>query len=159
MLRKFGLVVGATVLAMFVMARVESLAAHRGFAGSVAWAQDWDDADADSEAAPTLPNVAGNYTGNVSDHRLGNGTISATITQGGPSGGVLKGNWSTSLGLVNGGLKGKVKPNNAVKLQLKVNSHCFLNAHGTFENGDEIVGVYHGQGCGHPDHGTFDVIK
>jgi hypothetical protein len=156
MLGKFGFVAIATVLAMCVMGRVESLAAHRGFAGSMVWAQEWDDADADS-GSPTLPNVAGTYNGNVVDHKMGPGTITATIAQGGPSGGVLTGSWATSFGPVNEGLKGKVKPNSPFKRQLKIGGHCGLIAHGTFENGNEIVGVYHTTGCNHPDNGTFDM--
>ncbi len=162
MLRKSGLVIACTALAMFAIGRVESLAAHRGFAGSTACAQSWDDpADDTAAGSPsTLPNIAGSYTGNVSDHRFGDGTISATISQGGPSGGVLSGSWDTDIGggVTGAPLKGKVKPNNAVTLKLKIHGNCGLIAHGTFENGDEIKGVYHAFGCGGPDHGNFDIF-
>jgi hypothetical protein len=147
--KKIGLMVIGAALAMFAMGR-----------GSTAWAQSWDDPadDAASAQPTTLPNIAGSYSGDVADHRFGDGTLSATISQGGPSGGVLSGNWSTDIGGgASGPLKGKVKPNNAVTLRLKIHGNCHLVAHGTFENGDEIVGVYHAAGCGGPDHGTFDI--
>jgi hypothetical protein len=149
--KKIGLMVIGVALAMFAMGR-----------GSTAWAQSWDDSgdDAASESQPTtLPDIAGSYTGSVQDHRFGSGSISATISQGGPSGGVLSGSWSTDVGggVTDAPLKGKVKPNNAVTLRLKIRGNCHLVAHGTFENGDEIVGVYHAAGCGGPDHGTFDI--
>jgi hypothetical protein len=165
MMGKIGLVITGTVLAMFVMGRVESLAAHRGFGGSTAWAQNWDDpaddAGVDSQPA-TVPDVSGSYSGPVEDHRFGSGTIAVEISQGGPSGGKLSGPWETDLnGGAVGTLKGKVKPNNKVAMKLKITGKgsCGLNAHGIFENGNEISGVYHTTGCGHPDHGTFDIFR
>jgi hypothetical protein len=158
--KKIGLIVICAALTTFAMGRVESLAAHRGFAGSTAWAQSWDDSadDAASTQSPTLPNVAGTYSGSIEDHRFGNGTISATISQGGTSGGVLSGSWSTDVGGgITSSLKGKVLANSSVTLRLKVRGACHLVAHGTFENGDEIVGVYHASGCGGADHGHFDM--
>lgn len=58
-----------------------------------------------------------------------------------------------------GKLKGTVKANGSVKLTLKIKGSCHLDAHGMFENGDEITGVYHASGCGRPDHGTFDILR
>jgi len=166
MLGKIGFVMGVTVLAMFMMGRVESLAAHRGFGGSTAWAEQWDVTAGDASpqddvvAQPdSLPDVSGSYSGSVASHRFGSGTLSATISQGGPSGGSLSGTWSTDLdGGIESTLKGKVKPNSKVSLKLKISGHCGLVAHGTFKNGDEISGAYHTNGCGKPDHGTFDII-
>ena len=148
--KKIGLMVIGAAMAMFAMGR-----------GSTAWAQSWDDVadDAASESQPpTLPNVAGTYSGNIHDHHFGDGTITATIAPGGASGGVLSGSWSTDLdGGLGTTLKGKVQANSAVTLRLKIKGTCHLVAHGTFENGNEIVGVYHAAGCGGPDHGTFDM--
>ena len=161
--KKVGLVIAVTALTMFAMGRVESLARHRGFAGSSAWAQSWDDAADDAASnspTGTPPDVTGNYSGNVTDHRFGPGTLELDITsQGGSSGGKLSGTWSTDLsGGTSGALKGKVQSNSSVTLRLNIRGTCHLVAHGTFQNGDEIVGVYHAVGCGGPDHGSFDVV-
>jgi len=160
MLTRIGFVVGGIVLSMFAMGRVESLAAHHSFGGATAWAQGWDDpaddADVDSQPSVVIPVIAGSYSGPAVDHRFGNGTISATIAE--TASGVLSGSWSTDLnGGASGSLTGKVKPNSSVKLKLKIHGHCGIIAHGTFENGNEIVGVYHLFGCGKPDHGHFDI--
>lgn len=157
MLGKIGFGIAGTVLAMFVMGRAESLGSHCGFGGSIAWAQNWDDpaddADVDSQPA-TVPDVSGSYSGTIDDHRKGAFTISATISQAGAK---LSGPWSSSFG--GGTLKGKVTANSDVTMTLKIHGKggCSLNAHGTFENGDEISVVYHATGCHHSDHGTFDI--
>ena len=84
MLGKIGFVITGTVLAMFIMGRVESLAAHRGFGGSSAWAQQWDDPADDASpqddvvSQPELvPDVSGSYFGTLDDHRFGPGVLSA----------------------------------------------------------------------------------
>jgi hypothetical protein len=160
MLAKIGFVVGGIALVMFAMARVESLATHRGFVGSAAWAEDLDTfadyADGDSQPA-AVPNVSGSYSGPAHDHKFGAGTLAVDITQNGSA---LTGNWETDLdGGLSGPMTGKVKSNGEVTLNLKINGlhHCTLNAHGTFEHGNEIAGVYHNSGCSKPDHGNFDV--
>ena len=166
MLAKIGSVIGAIALATFMMGRAESLTAHCGFGGSTVWAEQWDDTAGDASpqddfvAQPdSLPDVSGSYSGSVESHRFGSGTLSATISQGGPSGGSLSGGWGTDLdGGIENTLKGKVKPNSKVSLKLKISGHCGLVAHGTFKNGDEISGKYHSNGCGRPDHGTFDIF-
>jgi|HubBroStandDraft_6_1064221.scaffolds.fasta_scaffold235791_2 hypothetical protein len=158
MLAKIGFVIAGTALAMFAMGRVESLAAHHGFSGSQAWAQQWDDSSGDSSSADdsesksSPPNVAGTYSGTIEDHRFGAGTISATISQNGSK---LSGPWSSSFG--SGTLKGKVSSKGTISARLKLKGGCGLNMHGTFENGDEIAGVYTVTGCGKADHGTFDM--
>jgi hypothetical protein len=138
-----------------MMGRVESLAAHRNFAGSTAWAQA-DDADVDSPTLVIVPDISGSYSGPVDDHRFGAGTLAASITQIGSE---VSGNWETNLnGGFGGTLTGKVKPNSKVKLTLMISGHCGLLAQGRFMNGDEIKGKYHTIGCGHPSHGTFDIL-
>jgi len=160
MLKKIGFVTAGVVLATFVMGRVESLAAHRGFGGSLAWAQQWDDSagdtspqDDDSMKKSPPPDVSGTYSGTIEDHRFGAGTISATISQ---SGSKLSGSWDATFGGP-GTLKGTVKSNGAITARLKIKGGCGLNAHGTFESGDEISGTYQVTGCGRSDHGTFDM--
>lgn len=89
MVGKISFVIAGIVLTTFVMGRVESLAAHRGFGGgSDAWAQSWDDSagDASSQADDSLakmppPDVSGSWSGLVEDHRFGEGDISATVNQ------------------------------------------------------------------------------
>jgi len=163
-MRKLSFVVTGIVLATFVMGRVESLAEHRGFGDSLAWAQAWDDSSDDaasqsdvSKSKSPPPDVSGTYSGTVEDHRFGGGTISGTISQNGSK---LSGSWETDVnGGASGTLKGTVKSNSSVKMKLKIRGACGLNAHGIFENGDEISGVYHVSGCGKPDHGTFHILR
>jgi hypothetical protein len=157
MFSKSGFVIVATALAMFAMGRVESLAAHRGLAGPTAWAQQWDD-PADDTAAdsqpPTPPTISGTYSGTLDDHRTGPGTLSATISQ---TGAKVSGTWSSNLG--SGTLKGRVRSNDDVLIKLSATGGhgCKIFVLGTFENGDEISGVYHTSDCGKPDHGTFEM--
>jgi hypothetical protein len=159
--KRIGLVVAGAALAMFAMGRVQSLAAHRGFGGSVAWAQSWDDqgddAALDSEA-PTAPDVSGSYSGQIEDHRKGSGSISATIAQTGKD---LSGTWSSDIkgSGVEGKLTGTVNSKGDVALTLKIHGKggCSLDAKGTFEGGDEISAVYVANGCHHSDHGTIDM--
>ena len=157
-MRKILFVIAGVFLASFAMTGVEGVGAHRGFGGSMAWAQSWDDsADGDAVDSRTPPpNVAGSYTGMAADHKLGMGAISIDLTQMGSK---LSGTWSTDLsgGITGAPVSGKVRPNSKVHLKLEVNRHCSLNFQGTFENGDEISGVYVASGCGSSDHGTADV--
>jgi len=86
MLAKIGFVIGAIALATFTMDRVESLVAHRDFAGSIAWAEDWDssadDADTEADSQPAaVPDISGVYSGTVNDHLSGSGSADATISQ------------------------------------------------------------------------------
>jgi len=116
MLAKIGFVIAGTALAIFAMGRVESLAAHHGFIGSQAWAQQWDDSSgdsspaADSESKSTPPDVAGTYSGSIKDHRFGAGTITATIDQ---TGSKLSGTANSSFG--GGTLKGKVSSKGTIQ--------------------------------------------
>ncbi len=164
MLGKIGFVMGVTVLAMFMMGRVESLAAHRGFGGSTAWAQQGDDPAGDASpqdafvAQPdAVPDVSGTWSGALEDHRFGHGDVFVEISQNGSK---LSGSWDSNLDNgVGGGLKGKVRPNNKVHLRLKIKGNCGLNAQGTFQNGDEIAGNYQANGCSKSDHGSFDIFR
>jgi len=144
------------LLATFAMGRVASLAAHRGFSGSVACAQSWDDLSApqagDSEPQTTPPNIAGTWAGTVNDHKLGSGALSFSITQNGSK---LNGTYSSDFG--GGKLKGKIKANGSIAAALKIRGSCVLAAHGMLA-GNEIMGVYHAAGCPRSTHGTFDVF-
>jgi len=156
---KFVFVIAGVFLASFAMARVESVAAHRGFTGSVACAQQWDDQlgnDAVDTQPDTVPDVSGSYDGSIQDHRFGSGEIVADITQNGSK---LTGDWNSSFGGP-GTLKGSVRPNGKVHARLKITGGhgCGINIQGVFKNGDEIVGKYQVTGCGKADHGTFDMI-
>jgi hypothetical protein len=140
------------------MGRVESLAAHRGFSGSVAFAQQWDDQlgnDTVDSQPDSVPDVSGSYDGSMQDHRFGLGEIVADITQNGSK---LTGDWNSSFGGP-GTLKGSVRPNGKVHARLKITGGhgCGLNVEGVFTNGDEIVGKYQVTGCGKADHGTLDI--
>jgi hypothetical protein len=154
--KKIGLMAIGAVLAMFAIGQAGSLIAHRGFAGSTAWAQDDEAPDAAIDSTPpTVPDVSGTYSGQIDDHRKGNGTISATIGQ---SGNVLSGTWSSDL-KAGGKLSGKVNASSDVTMTLKLHGKpgCSLHASGTFENGDEISMVFIAVGCHHSDHGTIDM--
>jgi hypothetical protein len=157
---KIAFIITGVFLTSFAMGRVESLTAHRGFSGSIAFAQQWDDsfgsADIDSQPDKTVPDVSGSYTGTVQDHKLGTGDISADIIQNGSR---LTGDWDSDFGGP-GTINGRVKPNGKVHLRLKITGArgCGLNAQGVFRGGDEIVGKYQVTGCKKSDHGTFDIF-
>ena len=164
MLAKVGLMIAGTALAMFAMGRIEGVAAHRGFAGSVACAQEWNDQgddasaqdDADSEAAVSASGV---YSGTIMDSGEGDGMISAAISQIHSK---LVGTFVATFQSANYGpgfVKGKIK-NGAINARLKfsLKGKCGLNFHGTFQNGNEITGSYTMTGCsGKSNSGTFDM--
>jgi len=165
MLAKVGLVIAGTALAMFAMGRIESIATHHGFGGSVACAQESNDPgdddasvqdDADSEAAVSASGV---YSGTIMDSGEGDGMISAAISQIHSK---LTGTFVATFQTANYGpgfVKGKIK-NGAINARLKfsLNGKCGLNFHGTFQNGNEITGDYAMTGCkGKSNHGTFDM--
>jgi hypothetical protein len=161
--RALGFMVAGVAIALFATGGVVKLHAHRGFAGSTAWAEQPDGSadDGDIAADPTVPDINGSYTGTLDDHRNGGNSLSAIIGQRGPK---LFGTWSSSDdGGITGNLKGKVKANGEVKMKLKIDdgnlTGCALTADGTFEDGDEISGVYHLDNCAGPDHGTFDMTQ
>jgi hypothetical protein len=146
--KNIGAIVFGAALTMFAIGQV---------AASTAWAQDDEAADAAVDSnPPTVPDVSGTYSGSLDDHRKGNGTISATISQ---TGNVLSGTWSSDVGGVGGKLSGKVNSSSDVTMTLKIHGKagCSLHATGTFENGDEISVVYVASGCNHSDHGTIDM--
>ncbi len=161
MLAKIGFVIGAIALATFTMDRVESLVAHRDFAGSIAWAEDWDssadDADTEADSQPAaVPDISGVYSGTVNDHLSGSGSADATISQTNNS---LTGTFNTFFN--SGTLKGKVQANSKVHMRLTVGGGCGANFKGTFKNGNEITGNYHVTGCkkGNGDRGTLDIFR
>jgi hypothetical protein len=157
--RKIIFVMAAVLVASIGMGRVESLIAHQEFAGPIASAQAWADSDSGDASSPDamVPNVSGNYTGPVSDHRFGAGTITANITQ---MNSTLGGTWHTTInGGAGGTMNGSVKPNGKVHARLKITGQggCGINIQGLFKNGNEIAGKYQVTGCGHADKGTFDM--
>lgn len=182
MLAKINLVIVGIALAMFAMGRFESLAAHRGLSGSIACAQESSDqsdeassqddenananadanADADSDAdddADNAVSAGGVYSGMITDANLGDGMISAAITQIHSK---LSGTFVATFtsadygpGFVNGKISnGKI----TALLRFHLKGKCGLTFHGTFENGNEISGDYTMTGCKKmSDHGSFDM--
>ncbi len=166
MLAKISLVMVGSALAMFVMGRVESLAAHRGFGGSIACAQDWDDPTGDASSQDDFDTDAsvratGVYSGTIVDDDLGHGMISASLSQIHSKliGTFVATFQSSDFGP--GFVKGKIAPNGAINARLKfsLKGKCGVNFHGTFQNGDEISGDYTMTGCGMSDAGSFDMFQ
>lgn len=165
MLAKIGLVIVGAALSMFAMG---SAGAHRGFGGSVAYAQESVDPagdassqdDADIDSAPSVK-ASGVYSGTITDSSLGAGMISASITQIHSK---LIGTFVATFVSSNFGpgfVKGKIKSNGAITARLKfsLKGKCGLNFHGTFQNGNEISGNYTMTGCGMSDSGSFDMTQ
>lgn len=163
MLAKLGFVIGATALAMLTMGRFETLAAHRGFGGSVACAQELNDYssaldDVDSESDVSAGGV---YSGTITDSGEGEGTISAAISQIHSK---LIGTFVATFTSDNYGpgfVKGKIK-NGVIKARLRfsLKGKCGLSFHGTFQNGNEITGTYKMTGCnGKSNVGSFDMTQ
>jgi hypothetical protein len=183
MLSKIGLVITCIVLAVFAMGRVESVAKHRGFSESAAWAQESDDqaddavspddnasqADPASQDDAAVQNaghknvckVCGNYSGQIISNSLGTGTMMLGIIPAHiPFRLKVLGTWIDSFDNTPGFLKGSASSNGGVSLQfrLKAKGHCLFKFHGTFENGNEISGTYNTNGCSGPsDSGTIDI--
>jgi hypothetical protein len=166
MLAKIGLVVVGTALAMFAMGRFESLAAHRGFGGSIACAQDWNEPADDASSQDDFDTDAsvkagGIYSGTIVDDNLGHGMISASLSQSHSKlGGTFVATFQSS-DFGPGFVKGKIASNGAINARLKfsLKGKCGVNFHGTFENGDEISGDYTMTDCGMSDHGSFDMFR
>ena len=165
---KIGFVIIAAALATFAMGRFESLAAHRGFGGSVACAQESgdtaDDASSQDDAvAPdvTAAQIQGTYSGMIVDANLGTGTYLGGFIPAIHSHSKLLGTWSDSLINVPGFIKGSVKPSGAISLsyRLKIKGRCVFKFHGMFNNG-EISGTYTTNGCTGPlSQGTIDIFR
>jgi hypothetical protein len=161
--RVLGFMIAGVAIAVFATGGVESLSAHRGFAGSAAWAEPPDgspDAE-DAASKQEAPDISGSYYGTLSDHNSGANSLSADITQTGMK---VSGTWiSADYGGIAGTLKGEVKANGEVKMQLKIKrgnaAGCFFTVDGTFENLDEISAVYHLDDCTRPDHGILDMTE
>ena len=166
MLAKVGFVIAGTALAMFTMGRFETLAAHRGFGGSVAYAQETNDPgdysssqdDVDGEPDVTAGGV---YSGTITDSGEGEGTISAAISQIHSK---LIGTFVATFVSADYGpgfVKGKIK-NGVIKARLRfsLKGKCGLSFHGTFQNGNEISGTYSMTGCnGKSNTGSFDMTQ
>jgi hypothetical protein len=178
MLAKIGLVIVSAALATFAMGRFESLAAHRGFGGSVASAQDWsdqaddassqDDPDAASEDdldAEPATSAGGVYSGTIVDNNLGNGMIQAAITQIHSTKLVSKllGNFIATFPSSDYGpgfVTGKINHGSITALlRFTLRGKCGLSFHGTFKNGNEISGTYTMTHCGMSDAGSFDMFQ
>jgi hypothetical protein len=164
MVAKVGLVIAGTALAMFVMGRFEGLAAHKGFNGPVAYAQESTDPGYDSssqdgvDSEPDL-SVSGIYSGTITDSGEGGGMISAAVTQIHSK---VVGTFVATFASADYGpgfVKWKIK-NGAIhgRLKFSLRGKCGLNFHGTFQNGDEISGTYQMTGCnGKSNSGSFDM--
>ena len=158
-MRKISCVLAGIVLATFAIGRVDSLAAHRGFGGSIVWAQSWDDLShdaapqsGDSEPQTAPPNIAGTWAGTLHDHLLGQGNLSFSIHQNGSK---VSGRYSSDFG--GGKLRGKIHSDGSIVVTLHIISTCGLAAHAMVV-GNEITGTYHAAGCTRNDHGSFQVF-
>jgi hypothetical protein len=100
--RVLGFMIAGVAIALFATGGVVKLYAHRGFAGSTAWAEQPDSSADDQDAASKQiePDITGSYTGTLDDHKRGPGDLSADITQTGPK---VFGSWSSSA---DGGITG-----------------------------------------------------
>jgi|SRR5208282_302917 len=169
MIRKIGITIVTTLLAVFGLGHVRALVTHGQFGCAAAAAQQgWadggsgdsepDEVSTEPEIRKTPPNVAGNYSGLVKDHKLGTGTIEMTIDQhpnwklSGTWGSVFGG--STFTGSIN-----YVAGDWVLKFLLKIKGSCHLKATGMLVAPDEIAGPYEVENCkGYKgDFGTFDI--
>ena len=165
---KIGFVIVITAFATFAIGRFESLAAHRGFSGSVACAQESgdtaDDASSQDDAvAPdvTAAQIQGTYSGMIVDDNLGSGTYLGGFIPKIHSRSKILGTWVDGLNNVPGSIKGTVKSNGAINAtyRLKIKGHCLFKFQGMFNNG-EISGTYTTNGCSGPlSHGTLDIFR
>jgi len=175
MLAKIGLVITGIGLAMFTMGRFESIARHRGFSESAAWAQEsddqagdavsqddnasQDDADPQNTSGCNAGPASGLYSGTVTDNNMGAGTIEGAFSQ---CRGKLTGNWQDTF-VPPAFFKGTIKSNGAINARMKFHlfGKCGYLFHGAFTNGNEISGSYTLNGCKGmaADHGTFDMFK
>jgi len=166
MIRRIGITIVATLLAVFGIGHVRALVTHGQFGCAAASAQqDWDDggsgaaeSDEDSiepETKTPPPDVAGDWSGEADDVKNGISTIDVDIDQTGKK---LSGTWSADFG--GGTFKGSINGKDQLKANFKVEAGCHITVVGLLVEPNEISGTYKWVGCGKSlkhDHGTFDI--
>lgn len=117
--------------------------------------------DDKSPAAPSVPNVAGNWSGPVSDNYVGAGQLAMSVSQ---SGSALTGTWTSTYntpGYNNGGaLTGSINTSGSITATLTpaVPTSCPFNSTATV-NGSQINGTYAAFNCSVVVAGTFSLTK
>ena len=111
-------------------------------------------------AAPSAPNVAGTWTGTVTDAVMGQGTVRLAISQTGSS---LAGTWATTYANVtnnNGGsLTGTVSADNVTATLIPTTpTACPFNATATL-NGRAMSGTYTAFNCAMAVSGSISVSR
>jgi len=160
--RKIAFLVAAVFVSSFALEHADNLRAHRGFAGSSAFAQDTDDSADTPDALRKLPNVGGSYDGIVVDLLLGTGTLLLNLTQNGSK---LTGSLQAEFGseTLTGIVTGSVKTNWDVSFKFFRPGHrCTDKASGKWtphSTGDEIAFTYKSQKCTPPSMGMGDAFE
>jgi|GEM_PF-1422198 len=167
MIRRIGITIVATLLAVFGIGHVRALVTHGQFGCAAASAQqdrddggtgasESDEASTEPEKAKTPPDIAGDWTGDVDDVVNGIRTFEVVIDQDGKK---LSGTWSGAA--VSGTFTGSINVAGAVKATLKIVAGCNIALVGLLVEPTELTGTYKWN-CSKDktfrhDHGTFDI--
>ena len=154
------------VLALFALDSIGSLAMRGDVGGTLANAQDFlepadeSSSNADVTAQPdAVNNIAGTWSGPMTDSVFGDGTLTLTITQK-ANAAALKGTWSSTInGGIGGTIKGSAK-NGTATINLKKQSHhhgnCIAKAAVTIPDAMHLNGTFMTTGgCGTQSTGSF----
>jgi len=112
-----------------------------------------------SPSTPSVPSIAGNWSGSVASTYVGNGTITFSLAQNGTT---VSGQWATTFpgqppngGSASGSVSGSTL---TVRLTPGSPGLCGFNTTATV-NDTSMSGTYAAYNCSVPDAGTFTVTK
>ncbi|MGO8801673.1 hypothetical protein [Candidatus Binatus sp.] len=169
MIRRIGITIVATLLAVFGIPHVRAFVTHGQFDCAAASAQqDWDDGGsgaAESDEASTEPatktpppDITGEWSGELDDVDRGTHDFSVDVVD--QKGAKVSGTWSGELGT--GDWSGSINSEGDLKANFKIEHGCHLKAVGMLLDTTpaEISGTYKVENCGKAlkhDHGTFEL--
>ena len=154
-------------LALFALDNISSLVLRGDLSGSIANAQSFaepaDESSPDADVAiqpDAVNNIAGTWSGPITDSLLGGGTLMLTISQKNNAA-ALKGTWTAMFSSGNsvGKLKGSEhNGTGTINLSHKQHHHgvCIIKAMVTVPDATHMNGTYMTTGgCNHPSNGNF----
>jgi hypothetical protein len=119
--------------------------------------------------APTITNIAGTWTGPLTDNSAGPGTVTLTVSQSGVS---LSGTWTITyqntalnsalsmIGGNSGALSGSINGSTVAEVLTPTRAQACLYEVTATANGSSIAGTWvFNQGCLSPDGGNITVTK
>jgi hypothetical protein len=158
MISRTSLIVLIFSIALFASGRIEQLIAKGHAINGIAWAQDATDANdgpdvsSEPDKKDPLPNLTGNWVGQLEDNTLGESQLNLEM---GDKKGKLKGGWGDDS--VGGGMfKGKVKGEKVTFTFKSAKKGCEITAAGTLDGPTLIEhGTFKSKDCAEATSGEF----